>query len=171
MVLELLEASEVTAVSVAEVKEHLGIDNNSEDSLLHSYIKAASSAVENMTGRVLLTQRWRQLFVGPKLPLILLKRPVVEVVEVKYLEDGQEVIWEPEEYGLLGFKIEGESLPSRYIYVDYKAGFGVGPDDVPEDIKQVIKLLVAYWYNNRSEVTKVPEGFKELLSSYRTISF
>ncbi|WP_408955821.1 head-tail connector protein [Natroniella sp. ANB-PHB2] len=169
--MELLEGSEVTAVSVAQVKEHLGIDNNSEDSLLHSYIKAASSAVENMTGRVLITQRWRQLFFKAKLPLILLKRPVIEIIEARCLEDGQEMLWEAEEYGLLGFKIEGERLPGSYIYVDYRAGFGVGPEDVPDDIKQVIKLLVAYWYNNRSEVTKVPKGFKELLSSYRTIAY
>ena len=171
MSLELLAGSAVTPITVAEVKEHLQIDNNSEDSLLDSYIKAATKAVENITGRSLITQSWRQLFLKPKLPLVLLKRPVQEISEAKYLENGAEVVWEVANYQLLGFKIEAENLPADYIYVEYKSGYGDNAEDVPEDIRQVIKLLVAYWYENRSEIAAVPEGFKELLSSYRTISY
>ncbi|PRX17224.1 putative phage protein (predicted DNA packaging)/uncharacterized phiE125 gp8 family phage protein, partial [Orenia metallireducens] len=65
MSLELLAEPAVTPITVAEVKEHLQIDNNDEDSLLDSYIKAATKAVENITGRSLITQSWRQLFLKP----------------------------------------------------------------------------------------------------------
>ncbi len=169
--LELIAGPELSPITVVEVKEYLGIDNNNEDSLIDSYIKAATTAIENITGRSLIIQSWRQLFMKADLPLVLLKRPVQEIIEIRYLENRSEVIWDLENYNLLGFKIEAEQLPSEYIYVDYRSGYGDTPKNVPEDIKQVIKLLVAYWYENRNQIGEISDGFKELLSSYRTIAY
>ncbi len=97
-----------------------------------------------------------QLFLKPKLPWVLLERTVHEISEA---------------YQLLGFKVEAENLPADYIYVEYKSGYGDSAEDVPEDIRQVIKLLVAYWYEDQSEIAAVSDGFEELLSSYKRISY
>lgn len=171
MSLELLTDSVATPVNIMEVKEHMGIDHNNEDYLIDPYIRAATKIVENITGRALITQSWRQVFFKAKMPLILLKRPVQEIIEIRYSQDGVEQTLEAANYNLLDYKVVAEDIVSDYIVVDYKAGYGDDAQSITYDIKHAIKLLVAYWYENRSDLNKVPDDFKDLLASYKTIAY
>lgn len=58
MALKLVTAPNEEPVSLAEIKEFLRIDGSDEDSLLSSFIKAATRRAEKFTGRVFITQTW-----------------------------------------------------------------------------------------------------------------
>jgi uncharacterized phiE125 gp8 family phage protein len=67
-------------------------------------------------------------------------------------------------------------LPGRAangIEIDFTAGYGDAPADVPQPIRQALLLLTAHWYENREPVeigaaaTVIPNSISELLSPYR----
>ena len=59
------------------------------------------------------------------------------------------------------------------IEIDFVAGHGDTPSDVPQPIRQALLLLIAHWYENREPVeigataTTIPAGVSELLMPYR----
>lgn len=56
--LKLLTAPIIKAVSLTKAKEHLRVSNNTEDAFIQSLISAATSHVESVTGRLLISQTW-----------------------------------------------------------------------------------------------------------------
>ena len=61
------------------------------------------------------------------------------------------------------------------IEIDYLAGFGSDPDDVPADLKQAMLGLVAHWYEHRDAVivagsgALVPSGFDRLVAAHKRV--
>jgi uncharacterized phiE125 gp8 family phage protein len=59
------------------------------------------------------------------------------------------------------------------IEIDFTAGYGDNPSDVPEPILQALKLLVAHWYEVRNPVhigqiaSRVPDTVSGLLAPYK----
>ena len=59
------------------------------------------------------------------------------------------------------------------IEIEFTAGYGDNPSDVPEPILQALKLLVAHWYEVRNPVhigqmaTRVPDTVSSLLAPYK----
>ncbi len=57
------------------------------------------------------------------------------------------------------------------LTITFKAGFGDAETDVPETIRQIVRLLVTHWYTNRSAVnlgtiaTEIPMAAESLISS------
>jgi len=53
------------------------------------------------------------------------------------------------------------------------AGFGIAPEDVPEDLRQSVLLLAAHLYENREAVSaplvEIPLGVASLIAPYRPI--
>ena len=63
------------------------------------------------------------------------------------------------------------------IELDVVCGYGDAATDVPEPLRQAIRLLVAHWYENRglvasgaTSVAIVPESVAALLAPYRMVS-
>jgi len=62
------------------------------------------------------------------------------------------------------------------IEVDVAVGYGDAPGDVPQPLRQAIKLLVAHWYENRGlialgqPVAVLPASAAALLAPYRVLS-
>lgn len=59
------------------------------------------------------------------------------------------------------------------VEIDYVAGFGFHPDDVPRPLKQAILLLVGHWYANREAVSQdagspVPFTVETILRIYES---
>ena len=71
-----------------------------------------------------------------------------------------------------GTVLQGDSvlLASRVdeLTIEYTAGYGDAAD-VPQDLKQAVLTLVAYWYEHRDSVTTAPIGFERLIASYRRV--
>jgi len=92
--------------------------------------------------------------------------PLVSVEEVRGIaEDGTPTVFPstnyvvdmstPDIYGRLALQ-PGAALPAdlRYVNsmeVDYIAGYGANPEDVPQSIRQGILRLINYLYNNRGD--------------------
>ena len=143
-------------VSLVEAKAYARIDGDDEDALVSALVAAARLHVESLTGRALVTQTWRLVLkcvTGLVVPL-----PVVPAMALVEAPDGA--------------VLQGDSVllaePADELTVDYTAGYG-GADDVPQDLKQAVLVLVAYWYEHRDSVTTAPVGFERLVASYRRV--
>lgn len=187
----LIEDDEVMAAAlpVEDFKAHLRLGrgfagDTVQDAVLESFLRAAMSAVEGRTGKVLISRqftwsipRWTSreregLPVGP----------VTSVDEVALL-DGDDVaaVVDPLLYRLekdthfpvLRGRSVGLPMPPRdgSIRVRFTGGFGPGWDDLPPDLAQAVMLLAAHFYENR-EATGLgagcmPFGVTSLLQRYR----
>lgn len=177
-------------VSLAQMKAHLRVEDEAEDGLIEALIVAARVHVESLTSRALLAQTWRVVLDGwPASGAIRLPvSPMITLTEIRgYDADGGE-----HQIGTAQFLSDGQASPARLICpatvegapvlrermgieIDYVAGFGTAPEDVPADLVQSLKTLAAYWYENRDSVlvsgagAAVPAGFERLVSAYRRV--
>jgi uncharacterized phiE125 gp8 family phage protein len=66
--------------------------------------------------------------------------------------------------------------PFAGIEIDVECGYGDTASDVPEPLRQAIRLLVAHWYENRSIVSGaqtaavLPVTVAALIAPYRMLS-
>lgn len=183
-------APAVEPVSLSEAKAHLRVDGGDEDDLISSLITAARVHTEVQTGQSLIEQTW-SVFQdswpdGPVMALPL--APVISVAAVRvYGEDDIPSAIDPSHY-----YVDTASRPARLVLrsgrtwprpgraangaeVEIIAGYGAGPADVPEPLKQAILQLVAYWFENREPIAvansamAVPQMVAALLAPYRPV--
>jgi uncharacterized phiE125 gp8 family phage protein len=187
MITYLLAGPAEEPVSLVEAKAFLKLDDTGEDALVRTLISAARLHIEGLTGKALLAQSWRLVLdAWPqdreiKLPVT----PFVSLTGIAaYDEDG-----ESHEVALAQFLDAPDRLilpkpiadmPSNLrarqgIEIDYVAGFGTEPEDVPADIKQALLTLVAYWFEHRDAVitagsgSVVPSGFDRLIAPHKAV--
>ncbi len=158
-------------VSLADMKDHLRVDGADEDSLIESYISACAGMIgpEGELGFALLTETWSESFQSPNKDVYLRVLPVTGLVSVTYydLDNAEQTASLPDfelyKSGDWAF-VRSDNWPGTYdrpdaITVTYQAGFGAEPD-VPDEIKQAIKLIVAHWYQNRESSSE--KNLKEI---------
>jgi uncharacterized phiE125 gp8 family phage protein len=174
-------------VSVAEAKEHLRVDLDDENDYIAGLIAAATSAVEERTGRQLVSATWRLKLDGFPPEIRLTRVPVVSVSSVTYLDAaGDSQTLSPDNYQVDTDSQIPRILPEPDTYwpvtesgrvnavtVTFVAGYGTAAD-VPERAKLAIKLLVGHWFYQRAIVnvgnivSKIPESLDALISSLWT---
>lgn len=180
----LLNAPAVEPLSLAEAKAFLRVDTADDDALIAALIAAARLHVETRTGLALVTQRWRMVLdrwpdngriaVRPA-PLVALSAARVLDFdgEVRAL-DTQAFVPDPGD-STLSFMPRSLPVPTRLaagIELDVSLGFGEAASDVPEPLRQAIRLLTAYWYENRGAVaggasSPPPRDAAALIALYR----
>jgi uncharacterized phiE125 gp8 family phage protein len=177
-------------VSLAQMKAHLRVEDEAEDGLIEALIVAARVHVESLTGKALLAQTWRVVRDGwpedrvTKLPV----SPMIALSEIRCYDAGGN----EHQIDLEQVLPDGRTNPARIILpasvagapvlrermgieIDYVAGFGTEPEEVPADLLQSLKTLAAYWYENRDAVlvsgagASVPAGFERLIASHRRV--
>lgn len=151
-------------VTLSEAKAYLRLDTADEDALVTRLVAAARHAAERATGRALITQSWRlTLDRWPGSRVIELPLPPLESVDgVTLIDDADvETPWPATntvadlaaEPGRLALR-DGVAppLPGRDIgglAVDFTAGYGAQPTDVPEALRQAMIRLAAHWFEHR----------------------
>jgi uncharacterized phiE125 gp8 family phage protein len=174
-------------VTLIEAKLHLRVDFDDDDTLIASLITAARQAAETLTGRQLITARWKQVldcFPGPSLmgvpagqaftlpghAILLAKAPVQSVVSINYLDMGSV----NQTMSALTYTVDAACEPARItpvfgqiwpiclpqigaVSVTFDAGYGTAAQ-VPEGIKSWIKLRVGSLYAHREEVAALSRG-------------
>lgn len=194
--LKLISPPEVEPVTVSEVKSHLRIDGSDEDTLLALYIKAAREHVETITRRALISQQW-QLTLDDwwdddylEIPL----PPLIRIDSLSYRDEAGDVntvssssyvVVDDYDPGRIAWA-EGVSAPTSELYpyggvmITFTAGYGTSGDDVPEGIRQAIRLLAGFYYENREAavvgsastmIVQIPFAVDALLAPYRVWSF
>lgn len=187
MPLQLVTPPVEEPVSLAEARLHLRVDFPDDDALIVSLIAAARMAAETLTGRQLVTARWKLVldsFPGPSLigvpagrsfslpghAILLPKCPVQSVVSLQYLDMASttqtmpssdytvDAACEPARITPVFGKIWPIPLPQiGAVGVTFDAGYGTAAS-VPPGIKSWIKLRVGSLYAHREEVAVMTRG-------------
>lgn len=168
--LSLATAPAEEPLTTAEAKAHLRVDHSSEDAYIDALVKAARLGVEDWTGRSLVTQTWDlqvARFPSDGCPIALPKPPLISVTSITYVDpDGESQVWASSNYsvdapagefaqqGLIvpDFNTEYPSTQSHLydVTVRFVAGYG-DAEDVPAGILEAMRLMIANWYDNRSD--------------------
>ncbi len=107
------------------------------------------------------------------------KTPVIAVQSVQYVQDTTQsyVTLDPTLYVVDTLSVPSMIYPAANYYwppvyvvkdavkITYTAGCDVS--DIPEPIKVAIRMMVAFWYEQREDTVAVPKVAEYLLASYR----
>lgn len=188
-----LEETEVplAALPVDAFKAHLRhgtgfAEDGLQDEVLEGFLRAALSAIEARTGKVLIARAfelilngWRDA-TGQALPLA----PVVSIEAViTVAQDGAETVLPPVLY-----RLERDSQRPRLMPVSallpmvprggavrvlMTAGMAPAWGGLPADLRQAVLLLAAHYYEYRDDTALsagcMPFGVSTLIERYRTV--
>lgn len=157
-------------MSASDLRAHLRLDSTAQDSYLESLIDAATRNIEEMSNRSMITQTWRlslpRFWSGfVELPFA----PLQAVDSIEYTDsDGVTQTLASDQYVVVTDTLVGRvhtgyavSLPSvrsgpSAVVIEYEAGFGDDPTDVPVDIRHAVKMLAAHWFAHAEPVVSGP---------------
>jgi uncharacterized phiE125 gp8 family phage protein len=186
--LELIDPPAQEPISLAEAKAQLRVDFNDDDGLIARLISTAVAFTDakGALGKAMITQKWRQ-FPGTRPTIVrLLINPVQAVLAIRYFDlDGNEQFDDLDNYSVFatnGYTViqpkpgftwpEVQDRPDA-IGIDYEAGYGDNPSDVPQTVRHALMMLVGHWYEQRENTSEgkpqtVPFGFEELIGIERS---
>lgn len=176
-------------VSLQEAKAHCRVDAAEDDGILVSYLLAARSHLETLTGRVFAPQTLEfstnsfQNADGEDV-ISLPVAPVRSVTSIAYIDqagNAQTLSGAAYEANLSKEPVKLEpayngSFPTardtyNAVTVRFEAGYPLG--NLPEPLRVAILLLVGHWYANREAVTtaqnpvSIPFGVDALIANWR----
>lgn len=188
-------------VSIEEFKAHARIVAEDEDSYIDGLLRASTEKAEQYTGRSFLTKTFK-LYLD-NFPAVkrhpdgriddrfeIRKGPVQSIESINYVNDDGSTVELAESEYLTALKSVPARVVSAYqkawpstraipeaVIVEFKAGYGE-MDDVPNQIKQALKLIAQTWYDHRGEAMPEkledmpdPLGFRGLLGPFRVQGF
>lgn len=157
------------AVSVADMKIHLGVTSSSHDALIQSYIEAAQRMIEARANICLKSQIWtlslNQSEVVKKVEIG--KYPILGFSSITYYDtdnasqsfthsQGDYISFVAGRPGSLIF----DEVPSVYDRDDaMKITFTAGFSTIPDDIVLAIKMLVWRMYNHPDDPVTEKQSF------------
>jgi uncharacterized phiE125 gp8 family phage protein len=114
-------------------------------------------------------------------PLSIPRAPCTNVVSVLWGQVGDLVPADPEDY-VLNLDVEPAQImlkaplvpmiPAYGLQLQYLAGYGAAPSDVPSPIRHGILMLTAALYEGRGDVdSPIPEAAWSIMASYRLWQF
>ena len=162
MPIKVVTAPATLPVTLSEVKAFCNVSIDDDDTLLTSFMTAATNHAEHVTGLRLVSQTLDLYLDGFPAgnEAILLDPPVQSVTSVTYIDDdGDEQTFAAENYILdavseparLALAYDAEWPDTRWIINAVVVRFvsGVAQADVPEEVKTYIKAFVLHLYDGR----------------------
>ena len=167
-------------ITLDEIKAFAVVFEDSDDSLLTSFITVAREDVESYTNRQLMSATYElytdSLVQDMKMP----KNPIKSIAKIEFMDDnGVYQTLSTSDYYLYGendiYRIHfGNCIPHKTHKQAIKITFEAGYDVVPEVIKVYMKHIVSTMYENRekfvvgvSVTDLVGTMYKEMISKYR----
>jgi uncharacterized phiE125 gp8 family phage protein len=173
-------------ISLAEAKAFLRIEHDDDDDVITALITGARVYVEAQTRRALITQSWRLTRdAWPQTGRLAVRPGPLQSLQAARVYDGGSA---PVELDVGGFfpDVAGSELVfapwvmpaaerAAGIQLDVTVGYGDAAVDVPEPLRQAIRLLTGHWYENRGvtapgTTSTLPVTVPALLSPYRMVS-
>ncbi len=176
MSLTLKQGPDAEPVSLAEAQKYLRIEAGEEENLISSLITAARLLIEAQTARVMITQVWTLRARCPasgKIPIPL--APVIRVQNVRRAGQGGALLDISEEQ----YEVAAENGQtaiclspgsSGRFTIEFEAGFGAQPGDVPQPLRQAVMQAVAAWFEERGAAPApagLPPAAVALIAPYR----
>ncbi len=177
------------AVTTAMVRDHIRISTVNEDSLLDSYIGAATHYIEGRTGRQLIDATWVWTLEGFSSLLYVRHAPLSSVTSITYLDQAGDTQTLSTDVYDVDTKTEPgrillareQSFPSidsgfEAVTITYVAGYGDESADVPDELRMAIMQLCAQWYEIREPVVmgsinNVPRSVEALINQSKLPEF
>lgn len=173
-------------LTMGEAKAFLRIDSEGEDALILALIAAARRVVEAATGRALLTQSWRLVRDAwpPSGVFALPVAPVRAFVAARVrAADGTTQDIDLSLLRLVTARtpalvyLDPARLPqpgARWggIEIELDAGYGDAVTDVPADLVQAVRLVLAHFHEHRDapgDTLRLPATVAELLAPYKLV--
>jgi len=177
------------ALPVAQFKDHMRMgsgfaDDDLQDGLLETHLRAAIAAIEARTGKILIARdfswtlsAWRDAYRQP-LPIA----PVAAITEVTLIDRlgvetaapalGWKLEVDAHRPRLLGLGGSLAAIPQHgSVRIGMLAGYGAEWSDLPTDLAQATLLLAAHFYEFRhaSAGSDMPMGVASLIAPHRTV--
>jgi uncharacterized phiE125 gp8 family phage protein len=180
----LLTAPALEPVSLAEAKAFLRVEHDDDDDVITALLVGARIYVEAQTRRALITQSWRLVFDAwpPSGRIEVRPGPLRSLNAARiYDADGDSEALDVDDFieeiarSGLAFPAWAMTPPGRTsagIELDVSVGYGDAAIDVPEPLRQAVRLLAAHWYENRGIVGAapiLPVTVPALLAPYRMV--
>ncbi len=181
----------VEALPVEDFKAHLRMgsgfsDDDVQDAVLVSFLRAAMAAIESRTGKILLA-RVLSLTVSVWRDPARQTLPVAPVRAINRLvlrdPSGEDEVVDPRFYNLQPdmhrpvLRATGTVLPmiapGGTAEVVFEAGYGAQWSALPADLAQAVMLLASHYYEHRDDTSLgrgcMPFGVSSLIERYRTV--
>lgn len=177
-------------VTLNEAKLFLRQDGDGDDTLITALIRAATIQAEKYTNRFFIERTVEAKFAGAettrceRYPFLNVRRAPLssitsfEVMVSDALADIPTTSYQLKESTsfarvLIIESITADDIPYPLV-LTCVVGYGKSKD-VPEDIRDAIKMLVAFWYENRGDVQPdskggLPVEVKSVLGKYKIIN-
>jgi len=154
-------------LELAEVKAHLRVEHDAEDDLILRLLRMARQRAETDNDLALITQELEyRLDDWPSSSMIRLPRgPIQSVDEIAYVDQaGNPQVIDPANYEVDLYLRPARLRPApeytwptvkdqlNAITITYTAGWGDNGEDVPEEIRQALLLIVGDFFENRESV-------------------
>jgi len=184
----LLTGPAAEPLSLDESKLFLRVEHNADDQLITALITAARLHIEAQVQAALITQNWRlTLDDWPCQGRILVRPGPLQAVIAARIFDMQghaqavdlQAFVTVQGASTLSFMSWALPVPGRAaagVELDLKVGFADAANDVPQPLRQAIRLLVAHWYENRGLVAStgqmavLPATVAALIAPYRMLA-
>ena len=179
------------ALPLAEFKAHLRLgtgfaDDDIQAPVLEGFLRAALTAIEGRTGKVLIERVFSWILhdwqdpAGQALPVA----PVTAVLNLVLRDRAEEEeVIDPALYRLERdahrpvLRPAGHGLPlvptGGVAEIVFRAGHGPGWGDLPADLGQAVLLLAAHYYEHRAQTALregcMPFGVASLIERYRKV--
>ena len=179
------------ALPVDAFKAHLRLGSgfgqeDVQDAVLKSFLRAAMAAIEARTGKVLIARSfsWSLTFWRDASAQALPVSPVVVVNRVAMVaRDGVQtgvdaaVYWLERDGQRPRLRSAGTELPgipsAGAVLVEFDAGYGADWDSLPVDMQQAVLMLAAHYYEYRNDTALadgcMPFGVSSLIERFKTI--
>jgi uncharacterized phiE125 gp8 family phage protein len=178
----------IEPLSLSEAKAFLRVEHSEDDQVISALIAGARTHIETQSQVALITQAWRiVLDCWPQRGRIVVRPgPFKSLHAARFYDlnsnahaiDTQGFV---PDYGgsVLAFVPWAVPVPGRAtagIELDVSIGFGDTIEDVPESLRQAVRLLVSHWYDNRGVVASagqcavLPSTVAALIAPYRMFS-
>jgi len=183
--LVLVDNPSTKVVSVTDIKSHLRIDTSDEDALLGMYIDAATEMAENYCGRHFITHEYNLYFNNETsvasliYPDCVLKtqgsnNPIHWIDSAGVEQESSDAYIDAYSNPSIVYLNSDFTSPTlkddlaNSFWFEFKTGFGDADTDVPEAIKQAIKLIVSDMYYFREDrKRRFPMTSEILLQPYK----
>ncbi len=193
MTLVLVTGSTEEPIDTANAKAHLRVGATDDDSYIDDLIVAARIDAEQFTRRAFVTQIWDlkldRFPDSSAWPIAVPNPPLQSVTDIKFTDTNNVLqTWDASKYQVDSDSEPGRILPSpgevwpttrdvlNAVQIRFIAGYGAA-DDVPEQIKQGMRSLLAHWYEHREDVIAgtitavMPKTSDRLFTPYRVSRF
>jgi uncharacterized phiE125 gp8 family phage protein len=185
MTLKLKTAPAAEPVTLADMQAVMGMHDAGDtlrNSVIASRITAARMMAEEFTRKAIISQTW-ELYAPGFRSYFDLKMNLQSVTSLKYIDtDGNQQTLDEDQYlvdpvhGCL-YPAYGVTWPStrpqhNAVIVEHVAGYGPNASDVPNNVIEAIKFLVAHWENYQpgiegARITTIPYAVEQLLRPER----